>query len=258
MTDPLISILNKHPEYSRLLSALVKGEGPAGVFGLGDAHKGHVAAALASQSDMPLILVAPNELAAGKLCDDISAFVPCIHFPAREIPLSGKGYAASTSIEARRIGALSALSEGAKITVTVSIQALMQRVVPPEVMCAAVNSFYAGQEIDPRDMLASLASAGYERVEVCESRGHVCRRGGYVDVFPMTGDNPVRIEFFDDEIDTIRTYDAITQRSIENIDSIVIPPATEMPITYEARQNAIKLLKKRNAPELLERGRTTP
>ena len=253
MTDPLISILNKHPEYSRLLQALQKGEGPAGVFGLGDAHKGHVAAALAAESDMPLLLVAPNELAAGKLCDDISAFVPCVHFPAREIPLSGKGYTASTSIEARRIAILSALSEGAKMAVTVSIQALMQRVAEPEVICSSVNSFSAGQVIDPKDMLRSLVEAGYERVEVCENRGQVCRRGGYVDVFPMTGDTPVRIEFFDDEIDTLRTYDPVTQRSIDSIESIVIPPATEMPITSEARAHAIKLLKKRGASELLDR-----
>lgn len=253
MTDPIISILNKHPEYTRLLASIQKGEGPAGVFGLGDAHKGHVAAAIAAQSGMAVLVVAPNELTAGRLCDDISAFTPCVHFPAREIPLAGKGYAASTSIEARRIAILSSLSEGAKLTVTVSIQALMQRVAEPEVICAAVNSFSSGQVIDPKDMLTALIEAGYERTEVCESRGQVCRRGGYVDVFPMTAEYPVRIEFFDDEIDTLRTYDPVTQRSVDSVDSVIIPPATEMPITSEARARAIGLLKKRNASELLDR-----
>ena len=79
---------------------------------------------------------------------------------------------------------------------------------------------------------------------MCEGKGQVCLRGGYLDVFPISMANPVRIEFFDDEIDTMRTYDAVSQRSIENIDRCVIPPATEMPLTKEARTRGMRALRK--------------
>ena len=61
------------------------------------------------------------------------------------------------------------------------------------------------KNIKPQTLLKRLVDAGYERVEVCEAKGQVCLRGGYLDVFPITAENPVRIEFFDDEIDTMRT-----------------------------------------------------
>lgn len=79
---------------------------------------------------------------------------------------------------------------------------------------------------------------------MCEGKGQVCLRGGYLDVYPISMANPVRIEFFDDEIDTMRTYDAVSQRSIENIDRCVIPPATEMPLTKEARTRGMRALRK--------------
>ena len=118
MTNPLIQILDRHPEYTRLRDAMVNGEGPAGVFGLGESHKGHIAAALST--GRAVLLVAPNEVAAVKLHDDIACYdIPCAHFPTREIPLSGKGFAARDSIEERRVAVLSALAAGKTMTVQV-------------------------------------------------------------------------------------------------------------------------------------------
>ena len=228
---------------------MVNGEGPAGVFGLGESHKGHIAAALST--GRAVLLVAPNEVAAVKLHDDIACYdIPCAHFPTREIPLSGKGFAARDSIEERRVAVLSALAAGKTMTVVTCIQALMQRIVAPEIIKNSLHSYEAGQTIEPRDMVSELVMAGYERVDVCEAPGQVCLRGGYVDVYPIAAENPVRIEFFGDEIDTLRIYDPLTQRSVDNVDHIDVPPATEMPITDEARARALKLLKKRKAEEL--------
>ena len=249
MTNPLIQILDRHPEYTRLRDAMVNGEGPAGVFGLGESHKGHIAAALST--GRAVLLVAPNEVAAVKLHDDIACYdIPCAHFPTREIPLSGNGFAARDSIEERRVAVLSALAAGKTMTVVTCIQALMQRTVAPEIIKNSLHSYEAGQTIEPRDMVSELVMAGYERVDVCEAPGQVCLRGGYVDVYPIAAENPVRIEFFGDEIDTLRIYDPLTQRSVDNVDHIDVPPATEMPITDEARARALKLLKKRKAEEL--------
>lgn len=237
---PLLDVLSQHPEYERLCEALSKGEGPCGVFGLSEATKGHVAAALFADAGRPLLFVAPNESAAEKLAAELGAYVPCLHFPARDIPLTG-AYASSEGLEARRVDILCslALGRGEGWALTASIEALMQRLAPPAALSGAVRTVKAGEVIEPRDLLASLIGAGYQRVDVCESRCQVCLRGGYLDVFPISAENPVRIEFFDDEVDTLRTYDPLTQRSIENIDSIELPPATEMPVSDKARKTAL-------------------
>ena len=159
MTNPLIQILDRHPEYTRLRDAMVNGEGPAGVFGLGESHKGHIAAALST--GRAVLLVAPNEVAAVKLHDDIACYdIPCAHFPTREIPLSGKGFAARDSIEERRVAVLSALAAGKTMTVVTCIQALMQRTVAPEIIKNSLHSYEAGQTIEPRDMVSELVMAG--------------------------------------------------------------------------------------------------
>lgn len=245
---PLLDALSQHPEYMRLREALTKGEGPCGVFGLSEANKGHMAAALFADINRPLVFIAPNESAAEKLAEEIGSYVACRHFPARDIPLTG-AYTSSEGLEARRVDTLCrlALGRGAGAALTVSIEALMQRLAPPEAIRGAVRTVKAGDVVEPRELLAALVAAGYERTEVCESRRQVCLRGGYLDVYPISAENPVRIEFFDDEVDTLRTYDPLTQRSIENIDSIELPPATEMPLTEKARKSALSRMKGREA-----------
>ena len=242
---PLVDALSLHLEYTRLQEALSKGDGPCGVFGLSEATKGHVAAALFADIGRQLVFVTPNEISAQKLCEEIACYVPCLHFPARDIPLAGT-YVSSEGLEARRVDILCRLAKEKKgCALTISIEALMQRLAPPEAISGAIINVRIGDMAEPRDLLSSLVASGYQRAEVCESRCQVCLRGGYLDVFPISAENPVRIEFFDDEVDTLRTYDPLTQRSIENIDSIELPPATEMPITAKARQEALSRMKGR-------------
>ena len=248
MTEPILRILENHPEYLRLREALQRGEGPVSVFGLGEGNKGHVAAALAESTGMPLLVVEPNEVSAARFADDFPG--KALHFPARELLLSGKSYAVSDSLQARRVAVLSALAEGAKPVLAVSIEALLQRVAPPEAFAAATGSVTPGNVIQPMALVRELVAAGYERTEQCEDRGQVCLRGGYVDVFPVNAENPVRIEFFDEEVDTLRSYDPLTQRSIETLSGVVIPPATELPLDDGARRRGLAAMEGR--PNLAE------
>lgn len=242
---PLIKILNKHPEYTRLVDALKKGEGSAAVFGLGEAVRPHIAAGLLCHTGKTVLIITANESSAARIQQDMAAFTDrAYHLPARELPLGAKGIAASAGLTARRLEPLCALLNGENIAVAVSAEALIQRMTPPAAIAQCMRTVSAGDRAEPRELLAALINAGYERVDMCEGKGQVCLRGGYLDVFPISMANPVRIEFFDDEIDTMRTYDAISQRSIENIDRCVIPPATEMPLTKEARTRGMRALRK--------------
>ena len=242
---PLIKILNKHPEYTRLVDALKKGEGSAAVFGLGEAVRAHIAAGLFCHTGKTVLIITANESSAARIQQDMAAFTDrAYHLPARELPLGAKGIAASAGLTARRLEPLCALLNGESIAVAVSAEALIQRMTPPAAIAQCMRTVSAGDRAEPRELLAALINAGYERVDMCEGKGQVCLRGGYLDVYPISMANPVRIEFFDDEIDTMRTYDAVSQRSIENIDRCVIPPATEMPLTKEARTRGMRALRK--------------
>ncbi len=243
---PLIRALSGYAEYERLLGALLKGEGSFSVFGLGEAHKAHMSAALFHNANKSVLLVTANESSAAKLFAEMSALTKDVyHFPAREIPLAGKGFISSSGLSAPRVEALYTLCEGKRMAVVASAEALLQRLAPPEAVAEASYILKAAQRVEPRDLIKNLAEAGYERVELCEGKGQVALRGGYVDVFPITSENPVRIEFFDDEIDTMREYDPLTQRSIKNVESVLLPPANEVPLDAAARQRGLLALAKR-------------
>ncbi len=243
---PLIQILRTHPEYARLRNAMVKGEGAAAVFGLGEANRPHMAAGLFCDIGRTMLIVTANETSAARIQEDMSFYTPGVyHIPAREMPLGGKGMVSSAGITARRLEPLVRLINGEPLAIVISAAALLQRMTPPGALAAASKKLSVGQRIEPRELLAYLVNGGYERVDLCEGKGQVCLRGGYLDVFPITSEYPVRVEFFDDEIDTMRTYDPVSQRSIENITETELTPATEMPLTPEARQRGMRTFRKK-------------
>ncbi len=243
---PLLQILKRHPEYERLAANLASAGGCAAVFGLGEAHRTHVAAGLFAECKKTLLLVTANENSAARIVEDASYYVKNVfHMPARETPLGGKPVAASAGLAARRVEALTRLASGEKLMLVVSAETLLQRLAPPEALLAARLTLKVGERRDLRALTAALVDAGYERVDLCEAKGQFCLRGGYLDLFPITAELPVRVEFFDDEIDTMRTYDPMSQRSVENVKSCAVAPATEAPLTAKAREVAMRAMRKK-------------
>ncbi len=243
---PLIRILKKHPEYERLSANLASAGGCAAVFGLGEAHRAHVSAGLFADIGKTLLIVTANETSAARIAEDAAYFTKSVyHLPARETPLGGRAVAASAGLAARRVEALSRLASGEQLMLVVAAETLLQRLAPPEALLSCSRNLKSGQRVDLRALSAALVDAGYERVDLCEGKGQFCLRGGYLDVFPITAELPVRIELFDDEIDTMRTYDPVSQRSVENIEVCAVPPATEAPLTAKAREAGMRAMRKK-------------
>lgn len=241
---PILSVLSQSGEYIRLRDTLRDGEGAASVFSVGEAHKIHIAAALSKEFDC-ILYVAPNESVAARAEEELRGFgADALHFPLRESPLSGKMLAASQGLTSARLQALTKLLGGRGI-VTASAEALMQRLVPPEAFAAETTELALGEIYDIKALASGLLAAGYERTEQCEGKGQFAVRGGILDVFPVASGSPYRIEFFDDEIDSIRTYEPVTQRSLDKANSVRITPASELPLTDVARRRGIHALKKR-------------
>ncbi len=220
------------------MKALEGGKGPVAAFGLPAPHKEHIAAALASRHTA--LLVTATEPAAAAACEEARALgARAVLFPLRETPLV-HAYAGSPERAAGRISALTRLVSGERLLICATVAALMQRLAPPEAFIEGVLTLGTGDAISPRELLGRLISAGYERVEMVESRGQVAARGDLVDVFAPQDEYPVRIEFFGDEIDQMRGFDPLSQRSLDQMYGAVLPPALETPQPKERVDRALK------------------
>lgn len=249
--NPLFTILNKSSDYLRLHSALENGTGPISVFGLGEAQRMHIASSLHAMIGGSMLFVAASEQSAKQIYETVSAYCPdAVLFPSREIPLNAHSFVQSQDITAKRMNVVNKLVCGDDLVIIAPIEALMQRMVPPEVIALFTKTVRIGMTIDPKSLFKHFIDSGYEHVDICEGRGQVVQRGGCIDIFPVTADYPVRIEFFGDDVDTMREYDPVSQRSIKNVSIAFIPPATEIPLTRDMRQKGIAALRNRPNYEL--------
>lgn len=121
----------------------------------------------------------------------------------------------------QRMEVYQALLEQEQVTVITSFDGFMDSLLPLEEMEKRVISLEAGQELDFEKLKKDMVLLGYEREEQIEGPGQFAVRGGILDIYPLTEEVPVRIEMWGDEIDSIRTFDVESQRSIENLESIV-------------------------------------
>lgn len=163
---------------------------------------------------------------------DASVFLP------RETPLVHV-CAASDERTADRIAALARLCAGERTIVAASASALMQALAPMAEFAKGLFFVRTGESLSPRLLMERLIAAGYERVELVAVRGQTAARGDLLDVFPPQAQYPVRIEFFGDEIDQLRRFDPVTQRTVEQIDSVLLPPALETPQPKERVARAL-------------------
>jgi transcription-repair coupling factor (superfamily II helicase) len=242
----VLDLLSGYNEYERLVRAVDSGEGALSVFGLGEAHRIHAAAALYRDSKRPMLFVTPSPLAAVKAHEELLHYIPDAQlFPARELPLTVRSFTESPSVKAQRLSCMMRLISGKPSLTVTSIEALMQRLAPPELIAEAVHTVRIGVRTEPEALVRRFIDAGYVREDICEGPGQVTLRGGYVDVFPLTAKNPYRIEFFDDEVDTIREFDALSQRSTENVSLVEVPPASELPMNKAVRRLGMEALRGR-------------
>ena len=236
--NPILKLLDSATDYQRMQQALEGGKGPVAAFGVAANAKAHLCASLARTRQV--LFVTATDVAAAQLHEGARLFgVRAELFLPRETPLVYV-HAASGENRSARISALSALLDGEPCVISASAAALMQALAPRGAFAASQLTISVGDTLEPRSLIERLVSAGYERVEMVEGRGQCAARGDLVDVFAPGEEYPVRIEFFGDEVDQMRTFDAVSQRSVEQTQTVVIRPALETPQPKELTQKAIK------------------
>ena len=202
--------------------------------GLAGAQKIHLACALAQKTGRPLLFLAASERAAAEAMEDVAALTDggVSLFPAREITFY-QDVAASRDVAFRRIETLRRLITGEVRAVVAPADAVLHRVMPRSVFNDFTIDMRVGERMDMDWLIESLLAAGYSREHMVEGKGQFSVRGGIVDVYPSDALHAVRVEFFDDEIDSIRAFDVLSQRSLHNMKEVVIPPASEAPALPE-------------------------
>jgi transcription-repair coupling factor (superfamily II helicase) len=237
----LLKAVANDPGYRQLQTAIEQGDGTVAVFGLPEAHRPAVNAALAE--DRTVVWVVPTPAEAMRLFELQRAYRPDtgLYLP-RELPLTHLE-AVSSERRAQRLSVLSRLALGVSSLLITCPEALMERLVPHETFLSQIVRVQVGDTIDPRMLLKRLLEAGYERAEQIEGPGQCASRGDILDVYPPQAELPYRIEFFGDDVDQMRVFDPLTQRSVEQVNAVVLPPAFETPQTEEAMARALRLLK---------------
>ena len=223
----LLSALKTIPEYGLLLESVKSGE-CAAVTGIGQINRSHLIAALCKDTVRPVVVVCQDDMAAKRLQEELNAFlgISAPVLPSRELTLYDTAVV-SRGWEQKRLRQLYDLTMGKTPLQILSWEALSQRTMPKSVLLNAVFSLQVGEEYSIDTLMEKLTDAGYTRCSMVEGAGQFALRGGILDIYSPAADQPVRAEFFGDELDTMGYFDPDTQRRTENVDSVVILPIGE-------------------------------
>lgn len=180
----------------------------------------------AKATDCPLFIVTKNDTDARRIADELVAFLgeDIFWYPKQQLTFHDFD-AESSDIRAYRASAVNAVLNTPKPVIVTTLEGLSTPLT--ERSGFRVFSYSVGDVLDVDEFRNSAAELGYEPVSVVDGRGQFSIRGGIVDIFPPYLENPVRIELFDDEIDSIRAFDVISQRSMDHVDGVSIMPAGE-------------------------------
>ncbi|MCL2068655.1 MAG: DEAD/DEAH box helicase, partial [Oscillospiraceae bacterium] len=229
------NILTRHPGYRQLISGLRGGRSPQLAVGLPNVHKAHIIYSLCRGLNCPGIVLAPNEAAAARICEDLNTLLGepedgsaprAVMYPSRELTFR-EVEGVSLEYEHTRLGVLGRILAGDCEVVVASVEAACQFTLPPEYFRDHTAAPKPGGKCELEELCAFLAASGYTRADQVEGVSQFAVRGGILDIMTPDSPLPCRIELWGDEIDTISSFDIATQRRISSLDSTLITPARE-------------------------------
>ena len=241
MENPLLEL----QEYDNLVQALKSGKGPLQVTGTLDSQKVHLMYELGEASAFAWKLVVTyDDTRAKEIYDDLRSFTSRVWlYPAKDL-LFYSADIHGNLMARQRIAVLRRLMEDREGVVVTTMDGLMDHLLPLKYLREQSITVESGQVIDLDAWKERLIAMGYERVAQVDGMGQFSIRGGIVDIFPLTEEVPVRIELWDDEVDSIRTFDLESQRSVEQLEYITIYPAAEVVLSGDQLAAGIRRLEK--------------
>lgn len=259
----LFAELEHAPSFERVRRHLSLATGRRRVSGLTQTARALYLPLIARAARRPVVVLTADNKAAEVLettvrasCELTGALdaARVVRLPAHDV-LPFENLSPHPDVQEQRAVALWKLATGAVDLLIAPIEAAAMRLFPRDYYTGLAVTLHRGEEIDSATLLTHLASVGYTRVDLVEMPGQFTQRGGILDIYSPEAEQPVRIEFFGDEIETIRTFDAETQRSLATLDEVLLLPLTETPVV-EALLAAVNARLTRESVEINEEDET--
>ena len=237
--NPLAELI----EYEELNQQLERQKGPVQVSGCMDSQKVHLMQEVLPEAAWKLV-VTYDDSRAREIYEDFGCFRQDVWlYPAKDL-LFYSADIHGNLMARQRLQVLCHLMEDASGVVVTTLDGLMDRLLPLKQLENQVAVVKVGQELDLDGWKERLAHMGYERTGQVDGMGQFSVRGGILDIFPLTMEQPVRIELWDTDVDSIRIFDLESQRSIEQLEEVSIYPASEIVLTKEQRKEGAKRIRR--------------
>ncbi|MDR2649527.1 MAG: transcription-repair coupling factor [Clostridiales bacterium] len=237
----LFSILNGIDSFADLVRAVNAQKTPALATGVIDSQKCHVCSGLMAALGRSALVITHSELKAREIYEDLCFFLhdSVKFYPSKDIIFYSADIK-SADIIRQRFSVIKSLLDDEKICVVLSVEALFDRLAPPEMFKENILTLTPGDIIETNELAERLVRMGYERVDLVEAPGHFAVRGGIIDLFTAVYNNALRIDFFGDEIDSIKLLDTYSQRSVEELCKAVIYPMRELVYDTSLLKSAVQ------------------
>lgn len=226
MDTSIDTLLSQNPSMTDGLKAF-RQKGKSVIYGLSGSQKSFLLSRAVPEEQVQSIIIVVHDKEHKELWErDLAFFWP--HVQVLPFPITERveftTVARSLEGQGAQMRALSMLAWNRPVVVIATVEEASQYVVSPQYVISQSIHLEVSQSVERNELLEALVKIGYERVDQVEQRGHFSVRGDIFDIFPVNSDDPIRIEFFGDEIDTMRHFSVDTQRSIEIIDAYTVTP----------------------------------
>lgn len=221
----------------------LKSDGIVEINGCHDASKLHMACGLGEGFNNK-VLVTFSEQRAREIADEISFYDKNVYlYPAKDLMFYQADIHGNLQTK-ERLKVIKAIINNENATIVTTLDAFMNHSVPLEKIAQYIITLRKNDTINLSKMTEKLVALGYERNYQVETEGQFSLRGGIIDIFPMTEENPVRIELWGDDVDSIRLFDVSTQRSLKDLDEVTLFPASETVLTLDEKKAGIEKIEK--------------
>jgi transcription-repair coupling factor (superfamily II helicase) len=242
----LTEYLSSAPQIKVIVDAVLRGE-RAVLCGTSGSSRSAALSAVLGRVDKPAFILLSSAEGAERVHNELRSFFSddvCL-FPSPDtIPFEAAP--PSKTLVGERLAILNRLLAGEKLVIVSSVKAAISRTIPQSFLKSSRTRLKTGMKLSIRNISKKLVSLGYDREDIVGERGEFSVRGGIVDIFPSTGLNPVRVDFFGDEIEAIKFFDVKSQRSLSKVKEVTILPSLEavMPLLREGVTTIFDYIKK--------------
>nr|WP_225426713.1 transcription-repair coupling factor [Levilactobacillus tongjiangensis] len=223
-------------QYGAIRQAIAPGQRQL-VTGLNGSAETLFIASLLHDQQRSIVYVTDTLYHAGQLMDDLANLLEddeLFEFPVEEL-LAAEVATSSPEYRSARIDALRALQSDRPVVIVTALSGLRRFLPDPDNFAGARFTVKVGADFDLEKLQQQLFGMGYAHQKLVAAPGDFAVRGSIVDIYPLAADYPVRLDFFDTEVDSLRYFDPATQRSIENVDAVEVLPATDFILTADER-----------------------